>query len=71
MQAHARISGYPVVGDFRRLLAMIDAGEVECVVLNTRVADVEKLQQLDQACREREVELVKLQLNLKPFTVAS
>ena len=70
-QLHSRVSGYSVIGGFPALLAIIETGEVECVILNTRVADVERLQQLDRTCREHDVELVRLQLNLKPFTVAS
>ena len=58
-QAHGRVAGYPVVGDFGRLLAMIDAGEVECVVLNTRVVDVDqtsgaRARLLGSRCRARE-----------------
>jgi UDP-GlcNAc:undecaprenyl-phosphate GlcNAc-1-phosphate transferase len=71
MQTNARVAGYPVVGDFGRLLALIDTREVDCVVVNTRVADVERLQKLESSCQAREVDLVKLQLNLKPFHVAS
>jgi UDP-GlcNAc:undecaprenyl-phosphate GlcNAc-1-phosphate transferase len=71
MQSNSRVAGYPVVGDHGRLAAMIAAGDVDCVVINTRVADAERLQALELACREHEVELVKIQLNLKPFHVAS
>ena len=71
MQANSRVAGYPVVGDFGRLVAMIEAGEVDCVVVNTRVADVERLQALEASCLAHEVALVKIQLNLKPFHVAS
>ena len=71
MQANSRVGGYFVIGDFGHLLTMIDAGEVDCVVVNTRVADVERLQALEVACQSRDVELVKVQLNLKPFHVAS
>jgi FlaA1/EpsC-like NDP-sugar epimerase len=71
MQSNARVAGYPVVGDFGRLVAMVEAGEVDCVVVNTRVADVERLQALEVACRRREISLVRLQVNLKPFHVAS
>ena len=71
LQANARVAGYFVIGDFGRLVSMIDAGEVDCVVVNTRVADVDKLQRLEAACRAHEVDLVKIQLNLKPFHVAS
>jgi UDP-GlcNAc:undecaprenyl-phosphate GlcNAc-1-phosphate transferase len=71
MQANSRVAGYSVVGDFARLVDMIDAGEVDCVVVNTRVADVDRLQALEAACLRRDVSLVRLQLNLKPFHVAS
>lgn len=71
VQVHGRVAGYPVVGDFGHLLAMVDAGEVECVVLNTRVVDVDKLQELEAACSEHDVELVRIQLNLKRLNVAS
>jgi UDP-GlcNAc:undecaprenyl-phosphate GlcNAc-1-phosphate transferase len=71
MQANARVGGYSVVGDFGRLLALVDTGEVDCVVVNTRVADVERLQKLESSCRAHDVDLVKIQLNLKPFHVAS
>jgi UDP-GlcNAc:undecaprenyl-phosphate GlcNAc-1-phosphate transferase len=71
MQTNARVSGYSVVGDFGRLLSMIDTGQVDCVVVNTRMADVERLQKLEASCRAHDVDLVKIQLNLKPFHVAS
>jgi len=71
MQSNVRVAGYPVVGGFSRLLALIDTGEVDCVVVNTRVADVERLQKLEASCRAHDVDLVKIQLNLKPFHVAS
>ena len=71
MQANSRVAGYSVVGDFDRLVMMIAAAEVDCVVVNTRVADVERLQALESACRQHDVALVRIQLNLKPFHVAS
>jgi UDP-GlcNAc:undecaprenyl-phosphate GlcNAc-1-phosphate transferase len=70
-QVRTRVSGYSVIGGYAELTRMIERGEVECVVLNTRVADVERLQALDQLCREQDVELLKVQINLKPFTIAS
>jgi UDP-GlcNAc:undecaprenyl-phosphate GlcNAc-1-phosphate transferase len=71
MQANARVAGYSVVGDFGHLLALIDTGEVDCVIVNTRVADVDRLQKLESSCRAHDVDLVKIQLNLQPFHVAS
>jgi FlaA1/EpsC-like NDP-sugar epimerase len=71
LQANTRVGGYSVLGDFGRLVALIDAGEVDCVVVNTRVADVERLQRLESSCRAQDVDLVKIQLHLTPFHVAS
>jgi FlaA1/EpsC-like NDP-sugar epimerase len=71
MQARTTVAGYAVIGGFDRLMALIDAGDVDCVVVNSHIADVEKLQRLDTACQTREISLVRLQLNLKPFHVAS
>jgi len=70
-QVNSRVSGYSVLGGFQSLLALIETGDIECVVLNTRVADVDRLQTLDAMCRKHDVELVRLQLHLKRFTIAS
>ena len=71
MRANSRVAGYPVLGDFVRLLTLVESGAVDCVVVNTRVADVDRLQALEAMCRAHEVDLVKIQLHLKPFNVAS
>jgi len=70
-QANVRVGGYPVLGDFRRLIAMIESGDVDAVVVNTRIADAGRLQALEAACQAREIELLTLQLNVKRFTIAS
>jgi len=70
-QTNTRVGGYPVLGGFAKLLTAIDKDDVDCVVLNTRAIDVERLTALDDACREHDIELVRLQLQLKPFTLAS
>jgi hypothetical protein len=44
---------------------------VDCVVVNNRIADVERLQALEAACQAHDVELVRIQLHLEPFHVAS
>ena len=70
MHTNERVAGYSVLGDCRHLLAMIDGGEVDCVVVNTSIADAELLQRLEAACRAHEVDLLNIQVNLKPFHVA-
>jgi UDP-GlcNAc:undecaprenyl-phosphate GlcNAc-1-phosphate transferase len=69
--ANSRVAGISVLGDFFHLVKMIEAGDVACVVVNTRVVDVERLQTLDDKCRAHDIELVKIQLNLRPFHMAS
>ena len=70
-QHRLRVSGYSVLGNFDSLLAMIGKGELDCVVLNTRLIDVERLAQLEAACQQRGVSLLRLQVNVKPFIAAS
>jgi UDP-GlcNAc:undecaprenyl-phosphate GlcNAc-1-phosphate transferase len=70
MHHRIRVGGYSVLGDSASLLAIIGRGEVDCVVVNTPLAD-DKLQMLDALCREHEVELVRPQLNLRRFNAAS
>jgi UDP-GlcNAc:undecaprenyl-phosphate GlcNAc-1-phosphate transferase len=65
-----RVGGYSVLGGPATLLAIIDRGEVDYVVVNTPLAD-DKLQTLEAACHEHEVELVRLQLNVRRFNAAS
>jgi hypothetical protein len=50
---------------------MVAADEVDYIVVNTRMVDVGRLQELDALCRSHDVQLVKLQLHLKPFHIAS
>lgn len=68
---HTRVGGYSVVGDYGKLLSMIRSQEVDCVVLNTRLVDVERLQTLEAVCGEQQVELLRLQVHLKRTSAAS
>jgi UDP-GlcNAc:undecaprenyl-phosphate GlcNAc-1-phosphate transferase len=70
MKLHSRLSGLSVLGDFAHLESMIESGEVDCIVINTQVANVERLQALEASCRARQISLVRIQVGLKPFHVA-
>jgi UDP-GlcNAc:undecaprenyl-phosphate/decaprenyl-phosphate GlcNAc-1-phosphate transferase len=70
-QRHNRVQGYAVVGDFNDLLALVGAHDVDCVVMNTPLIDVERLRTLEAACAEESVEFLRLQIQLKPVSVAS
>jgi UDP-GlcNAc:undecaprenyl-phosphate/decaprenyl-phosphate GlcNAc-1-phosphate transferase len=66
-----RLGGYSVVGGIEELLAMIERGDVDCVVINTHLIDANRLQALEARCRGSEVELLRLHLNLKRLSAAS
>lgn len=66
-----RVSGYSVLGDFTRLLEMIDKEALDCVVLNTRIIDVDRLTELEAACTRRSISLLRLHVNVKPFVAVS
>jgi UDP-GlcNAc:undecaprenyl-phosphate GlcNAc-1-phosphate transferase len=63
---HTRVGGYSVVGGYADLLAMVQRDAVDCVVLNTHLVDVERLRELERACHDHEIELLRLQVDLKP-----
>jgi len=52
-------------------LDMIDRGDVDCVVLNTPVVSVERLQELERRCGAQEIPLLRLHVHLKPLSAAS
>jgi UDP-GlcNAc:undecaprenyl-phosphate GlcNAc-1-phosphate transferase len=65
------VGGYPVVGEYPDLLKIIARNQIDCVVLNTHLVDVSHLQELEMACLEHDVELLKLDVHLKPFSAVS
>jgi UDP-GlcNAc:undecaprenyl-phosphate/decaprenyl-phosphate GlcNAc-1-phosphate transferase len=66
-----RVSGYSVLGDYAQLLGMIERRDVDCVVLNTPVVSVERLQELEQRCGAHEIDLLRLHVHLKPLSAAA
>ena len=70
-QRRMRVGGYSVLGGHADLLAMIGRGDVDSVVLNTPLVDVELLQELEQACRDHQVDLLWLQIQLKRLAAVS
>jgi len=67
----SRIAGYPVIGGYEELLRLISRAEVDCIVMNTHLVDVERLQRLEAACRDHDVELLRLDVHLKPMSAVS
>ena len=70
-QHRMRVSGYSVLGNFDTLMKLVDCGEVDCVVLNTRIIDVSRLESLEAACQARDIDLLRLHINVKPIVAAS
>lgn len=71
MQMDGRVHGYAVLGDSRHLLEMIRGHKVDCVVVNTRIADDQRLRELDAECQAHSIDFVKIQLNVEPIHSAS
>lgn len=67
----SRVAGYPVLGDFETLLAMIERNETDCVVLNTTLLDAERLQRIEAVCLDRGVDLLRLQVHLNRVSAVS
>jgi UDP-GlcNAc:undecaprenyl-phosphate/decaprenyl-phosphate GlcNAc-1-phosphate transferase len=61
---NTRVVGYSVLGDYAQLVSMIERHEVDCVVVNSRLVAVERLQELERQCAAHEVDLVSLRLHL-------
>jgi UDP-GlcNAc:undecaprenyl-phosphate GlcNAc-1-phosphate transferase len=70
-QHRLRVAGYPVLGNFQTLLDMIGRNDVDCVVLNTRIIAVDRLGHLEAACQMGDIDLLRLQLHVKPFSAVS
>jgi UDP-GlcNAc:undecaprenyl-phosphate GlcNAc-1-phosphate transferase len=65
------VGGYRVLGDYAELLQIIARGEIDCIVLNTRLVDVSRLQELEAASDEHGVSLLRLDVHLRPLTAVS
>ena len=70
-QQRLRVSGYPVLGGYDTLLSMLERDELDCVLLNTRLVDVDRLKRIELACQQRDVTLLRLRIDLKPASAAS
>lgn len=66
-----RLGGYPVLGGFDALLALVCTDAVDCVVLNTSLVDVDRLLRLQTDCQAHNVDLLRLHIHLKPLSAVS
>jgi UDP-GlcNAc:undecaprenyl-phosphate GlcNAc-1-phosphate transferase len=66
----ARMQGYPVLGNFSSLLALIAEQRVDLIVV-TQLIDVDHLQELRDRCAESHVSLERLHFELDQLVAAS
>ena len=59
-----------MLGTFSRLSEMVQKEELDCIVLNTRILDVDRLNDLEALCQQHSVSLLRLQISMKPFIAA-
>jgi UDP-GlcNAc:undecaprenyl-phosphate GlcNAc-1-phosphate transferase len=59
-----RVQGYPVLGGYAALAALIISGAVDAVVISTRIIDVDRLHDLEALCGEHGVSLARLNVGL-------
>ncbi|HEX7137786.1 MAG TPA: hypothetical protein VF219_08065 [Vicinamibacterales bacterium] len=71
MHRYVRVGGYSVVGSFSDLLSMIRGGELDLVIVNTPLLDVDRLRELEQCSQEHDVQMLRLQMQLKRVSAAS
>ena len=66
------LGGIQCVNDVYRQAGITDPrNQIDCVVLNTRLVDVSHLREVEIACREHDVEFLKLDVHIKPFSAVS
>jgi UDP-GlcNAc:undecaprenyl-phosphate GlcNAc-1-phosphate transferase len=66
-----RVGGYAVVGNSSDLLEILQRREVDCVVINTTLLDAGLLQSVERICRDHDIELLRLQINLRRLSAVS
>ena len=66
----AHMQGYPVLGNYRRLIELVDSGSIDLIVL-TQLIDVERLEELRTRCTDRGVSLERLHFRLDQLVAAS
>jgi UDP-GlcNAc:undecaprenyl-phosphate GlcNAc-1-phosphate transferase len=70
-KVRTRIMGYPVLGGYDALRALIEKGVVDSIVISTRLFDVTRLQALQSLCKEHNVELSRMHFELHGLVAVS
>lgn len=64
-----RFLGYQVLGSYAELRRLIQRGEVDCVVISTRMIDASRVQELERLCHAYGVRLSALRVELQHLVV--
>jgi UDP-GlcNAc:undecaprenyl-phosphate GlcNAc-1-phosphate transferase len=70
-KTRSRIQGYPVLGGYDALRALIEDGAIDSVVISTRLFDVTRLQALHSLCSAHNVELSRMHFELHGLVAVS
>jgi UDP-GlcNAc:undecaprenyl-phosphate GlcNAc-1-phosphate transferase len=66
-----RIQGYPVLGGYDSLVALVEGGAVEQVIVSMRLLDRTKLAALEALCAAHGVRVFRLDVRLEPVNIAA
>jgi UDP-GlcNAc:undecaprenyl-phosphate GlcNAc-1-phosphate transferase len=66
-----RVHGYPVLGGYESLVALITGGAVDQLVISTRLIDSGRLADLESLCSENSVRVFHLRVQLEPVAAVS
>jgi UDP-GlcNAc:undecaprenyl-phosphate GlcNAc-1-phosphate transferase len=67
----SRVAGYPVLGGYESLAALVEGGAIDQVVVSTILLDRTRLDNLEQLCASSGVKLLRLQVHLESVSSAS
>ena len=65
------IDGYPVLGDYKGLVALVMGGAVDAIVVSTKAVDANRLRDLETVCSAHGVRLSRLQYDFKHLVAVS
>jgi UDP-GlcNAc:undecaprenyl-phosphate GlcNAc-1-phosphate transferase len=66
-----RVQGYPVIGGYPALVALLEADSVDSVVISARIIEVDRLHELEELCARHGVSLSRLRVGLEPLVAGA
>jgi polysaccharide biosynthesis protein EpsC len=67
----ARVHGYPVLGGYDALIALIEGGAIDQIVISTRLFDRQRLKTLETLCAVHNVRMFQLHVQLESIGAVS